>query len=75
MATRLERDVGYSAARCRTRRCNGLDFGMGPSKPLMPSLANNLTRLNDDAPYHRIRLDLTVATLRQFEGTPHGLSI
>jgi hypothetical protein len=41
------------------------------AEPLMPSFADNAVRRDENAPDHRIRLDISLAPRRQFERSAH----
>ena len=53
----------------------GLDLGMRAAESLMPAFADDFAVANDDAADHRVRLDVSLATRRQFERAGHEQGI
>ena len=65
MAAGLERDIHRRALRPLARRRQRMDLGVRPAELLVPTLADHLAILHDDAADHRVRLDKALAAAGQ----------
>src|SRR5262249_3710690 len=65
--------VRRSSARGLARGCQSVDLRVGRPVALVPALAADVAVPDDDGADEGVRLDVTAAALRQFQGAVHPL--